>query len=130
MGFGVLLISQHLFLEILVEVVLGVHAGSVKIKKYMHSDVVIMHLLHKEFIKDCLCWYAYRELFVHNESMVERVVGSTSSANNVYGVANDSSNPYRHMVIDATRMNQGNVSQCPIIEEELNIDVARFSLLA
>jgi hypothetical protein len=31
-GFRVLLISQHLFPEILLETVLGVHAGSVKIK--------------------------------------------------------------------------------------------------
>jgi len=31
-GFRVLLISQHLFPEILLEAVLGVHAGSVKIK--------------------------------------------------------------------------------------------------
>jgi hypothetical protein len=30
------------------------------------------------------------------------------------------------MVIDAMRMNQGNVNQCPIIEEEPNTDVARF----
>jgi len=28
--------------------------------------------------------------------------------------------------MDAMRMNQGNVSQCPIIEEESNADVARF----
>jgi len=32
MGFKVLLISQHLFLEILLEAVLSVHAGSVKTK--------------------------------------------------------------------------------------------------
>jgi uncharacterized protein (DUF433 family) len=32
MGFRVLLILQHLFSEILLEVVLGVHTGSVKIK--------------------------------------------------------------------------------------------------
>jgi len=32
MGFRVLLISQHLFLEILLEAVLSVHAGNVKIK--------------------------------------------------------------------------------------------------
>ena len=31
-GFRVLLISQHLFPEILLEAVLGVHAGSVRIK--------------------------------------------------------------------------------------------------
>jgi len=58
--------------------------------------------------------------------MVERVVGSTSSANNVHEVGNDNSNPYRNMVMDAMRMNQGNVSECPIIEEEPNADAARF----
>jgi hypothetical protein len=31
-GFRVLLISQHLFPKVLLEAVLGVHAGSVKIK--------------------------------------------------------------------------------------------------
>jgi hypothetical protein len=30
------------------------------------------------------------------------------------------------MVMDAMRMNQGNVSQCPIVEEEPNADAARF----
>jgi len=39
-----------------------------------------------------MCWYAYEELFVHNKSMGERVVRSTSSASNVHGVANDNSN--------------------------------------
>jgi hypothetical protein len=34
MRFRVLLISQHLFLEILLEAVLGVYAGSVKIKSF------------------------------------------------------------------------------------------------
>jgi hypothetical protein len=58
--------------------------------------------------------------------MEERVVGSTSSANNVHGVANDNNNPYRNMIMDAMRMNQGNVSQCPIVEEEPNTDAARF----
>ena len=31
-----------------------------------------------------------------------------------------------NMVMDAMRMNQGNVSQCPIVEEEPNADAARF----
>ena len=44
-------------------------------------------------MEDYLCWYAHGELFVSNESMVERVVGLTSSASNVQGVANDNSNP-------------------------------------
>jgi hypothetical protein len=34
------------------------------------------------------------------------------------------------MVMDAMRMNQGNASQCPIVEEEPNADAARvFDLL-
>ena len=69
-----------------------------------------------------MCWYAHRELFVPNKSIVERVVGSTSSASNVHRVVNDNSNPYKNMVRDAMRMNQSNVSQCPIIEEEPNAD--------
>jgi hypothetical protein len=92
-GFRVLLISQNLFLKILLEAVLGVHAGNVKIKKYLHPDIVMMHSLHKGFMEDYLCWYAYRELFVRNESMAKRVVGLTSSASNMQGVANDNSNP-------------------------------------
>jgi hypothetical protein len=58
--------------------------------------------------------------------MGERVVGSTSSAFNVHEAANDNTNPYRNMVMDAMRINQGNVSQCPIIEEEPNADATRF----
>jgi len=58
--------------------------------------------------------------------MGERVVGSTSSASNVHEVANDNTNPYWNMVVDAMRMNQGNVSQCPIIEEEPIADATRF----
>ena len=98
-------------------------------KQYLHLDVVMMHLLHKEFIEDYQCWYAHGELFVHNKSMGERVVVSTFSASNVQGVANDNSNPYRNMVMDAMRMNQGNVSQCPIVEEEPNADATRFFYL-
>jgi hypothetical protein len=76
----------------------------------MHPDIVMMHLLHKGFMKNYLCWYAHREVFVRNKRMRERVVGSTSSASNVQGVANDNSNPYRNMVMDALRMDQGNFS--------------------
>ena len=57
------------------------------------------------------------------------MVGSTSSASNVHEAANDNTNPYRNMVMDVMRMNQGNISQCPIIEEEPNTDAARFFYL-
>jgi hypothetical protein len=97
-----------------------------KNKKFMHQDVVMMHLLTKRFMENYLCWYAHGELFVPNESMIERVVGSTSSASNVHEVVNDNSNSYRNMVMDAMRMNEGNVSQCPIIEEEPNAYATRF----
>jgi len=97
-----------------------------KNKKFLHPDSVMMNLLTKGFKEDCLCWNAHEELFVPNESMVERVVWSTSSASNMYKVASDNSNPYRNMVMDAMRMNQGNVSQCPIVEEEPNANATRF----
>jgi len=97
-----------------------------KNKNFLYQDVVTMHLLTKRFMKDYLCWYAHRELFVPNESMVERVVGSTSSASNVHEDGNDNSNPYRNIVMDAMRMSEGNVSECPIVEEEPNADAVRF----
>jgi hypothetical protein len=97
-----------------------------KNKKFMHQDVITMHLLTKGFMEDYLCWYAHGELFVPNESMVERVVGSTSSASNMHEVRNDNSNPYRNMVMDAMRMSEGNVSECPIVEEEPNANETRF----
>jgi hypothetical protein len=71
-------------------------------------------------------WYAQEEVFVSKRRMEERVVGSTSSASNVHETTNDNINPYRNMVMDAMRMNQGNVNQCPIIEEEPNANAARF----
>jgi hypothetical protein len=95
-------------------------------KKYLYPDVVTMHLLHKGFMENYQCWYAHGEVFVSKRRMEEMVVGSTSSTSNVHEAANDNTNPYRSMVMDAMRMNQGNVSQCPIIEEEPNEDAARF----
>ena len=85
-----------------------------------------MHLLQKGFMEEYLCWYAHGEPFVPHETVVERMFGSTSSASNVHGVVNDNSNPYRTMVMDGMRMNQGYVGQCPIIDEEPNADAAMF----
>jgi hypothetical protein len=44
----------------------------------------------------------------------------------MHEVGNENSNPYRNMVMDVMRMSEGNVSECPIIEEEPNADAARF----
>jgi hypothetical protein len=98
-------------------------------KKYLDPDVVMMHLLHKGFIENYRCWYAHGEVFVHKKRMGERVVGSTSSASNVHEAANDNTNPYKNMVMDTIRMNQGNVYQWPIVGEEPNTDAARFFYL-
>jgi len=94
--------------------------------KFLHQDVVTMHLLTKGFMEDYLCWYVHGELFVPDESMEEQVVGSTSSASNMHEVGNENSNPYRNMVMDAMRMSEGNVRECPIAEEEPNTDATRF----
>jgi hypothetical protein len=54
------------------------------------------------------------------------MAGSTSSANNVYGVVEDNSNLYKNMIIDAMRMNQSHAGQCSIIDEEPNVDATKF----
>jgi hypothetical protein len=54
------------------------------------------------------------------------MVESTSSTSNVHGVINDHNNPYKTMYMDAMRMNQGHAIQCPVIDEEPNVDVAKF----
>jgi hypothetical protein len=77
-------------------------------------------------MKRYLCWFAYGEPYVPYETIVERIVRSTSNSSNVYEVVDDNSNPYRNMIIDAMRMNQGYVDQCPVIDEEPNVDATRF----
>jgi hypothetical protein len=52
--------------------------------------------------------------------MVGRMVGSTSSFNNVHRVVANNSNHYKNIIMDAMRMNQGHASQCPIVDEEPN----------
>jgi hypothetical protein len=58
--------------------------------------------------------------------MVERMIGSTSSASNVHRVVEDNSNPYRNMIMNAMRMNQSHVGQYSIIDEEPNVDATKF----
>ena len=60
------------------------------------------------------------------KTMVERMMGSTSSFNNVLEVVDNNSNPYRNMVIDVVRMNQSYVGQCLIVNEELDANMTRF----
>jgi hypothetical protein len=76
-----------------------------KNKKFLDPDVVMIHVLHKGFLEEYMCWYAHEKPFVPHETMVERMDWSTSSASNVYGVVNDNNNSYKTMVMDAMRMN-------------------------
>ena len=73
-----------------------------------------------------MCWYAHGEPFVPHETMVERMTESTSSTSNVHGIETNNNNPYRTIIMDTMRMNQGHAGQYPIVDEELNADVARF----
>ena len=108
------------------EAILSVHARGVKIKKFLDPDVVTIHLLHKGFMEEYLCWYANREPFVPHETMSQRMVETTSSASNVHGVVNNNGNSYRTMIMDTMRMNHGHVNQCSIIYEELNAYATMF----
>jgi hypothetical protein len=58
--------------------------------------------------------------------MIERMDESTFSASNVHEVETDNNNPYRTMVMDAMRINQRHISQCPIIDEEPNANTTKF----
>jgi hypothetical protein len=126
MGFRVLLITHYLIREILMETVLDVHASGVKIKNFIDTNVVTMHLLQKKGSWRNTCVGMHTENHMFLTFMVERMVGSTSSASNVHRVVDDNSNLYRNMVMDGIRMNQGHAGQCPILDEENNVDAARF----
>jgi len=76
-----------------------------KNKMFLDLDVVTMHLLPKRLMEQYLCWYAHGERYVPHETMVKKMVESTSNASNVHGVVDDNSNPYKNMVIDVMRMN-------------------------
>jgi hypothetical protein len=44
----------------------------------------------------------------------------------VHGVTNDNSNPYRNMIMDAMRMNQGYTGESLVVDEEPNADTTIF----
>jgi hypothetical protein len=76
--------------------------------------------------KKYLCWFAHSELYVPYKTMVEKIVRSTSNSSNVCGVVNANSNHYRSIVMDVMRMNQGDISECSIVDKETNADATKF----
>jgi hypothetical protein len=61
--------------------------------------------------------------------MIEKVVRSTFSSNNVHGGVDGNNNPYRNMIIDAMRMNRYYADQCLIVDEEPNVNATSFFFL-
>ena len=62
--------------------------------------------------------------------MVKRAVGSIFNSSNVHGVVDDNNNPYKNMIMDVMRMNQGYARKCSIKDEEPNAGVPMsFDLL-
>jgi len=100
-----------------------------KNKKFYDKDVTI-HLLQKKiFVKKYLCWFVYKESYVLYESMLEMIVGSTSSSSNIHEFANDNSNSYKRMVMDVMIMNQDysvEGSCIILLDEESNVYITRF----
>jgi hypothetical protein len=88
--------------------------------------MLLQYFSTREFMKKYLCWSAHREPYVLYEIIVERMVGPISSCSNMHEVVDDNSNPYKSMIIDAMRMNQGYAGENPIVDEESNVDVVSF----
>jgi hypothetical protein len=77
-------------------------------------------------MKKYLCWFTHEKPYVPYETMVERMVGSTSTSSNVCEVVDDNSNPYKSIVMDLMRIDLGYVGKCSSVDEEPNIDAIRF----
>jgi hypothetical protein len=97
-----------------------------KNKTFFNPNIVTVPLLQNMFMEKYLCWFALREPYVPYETVVERMVGSTSSFSNVHGVIDDNNNSYRSIVMDTMKMHQGYAGECSIIYEEQNTSMARF----
>jgi len=100
-----------------------------KNKKLHHNDVVMMHLLkivcRKIFVMVCTS----KKPYVPYKNMLDRMVCSTFSSNNIHEFVNDNSNPYRSMVMNTMRMNQGYSGEGLFnifLDEKSNIDATRF----
>ena len=86
----------------------------------------MMHLLKKTLIEIYLCWFVHGELYVLYMTILEKIVGSTSSSSNIHEVADDNSNRYRSMAMDEMIINHGYLGKGSRVYEEPNIDITRF----
>jgi hypothetical protein len=96
-----------------------------KTKKFHQLDVLMMHLLRKGFVEKYLCWFAYEEPYIPYKTMLERIVGSTSTFRNINEVVDDNCSRYRSMMIDTIKINYGYSGESSRVDEESNIDAVR-----
>jgi len=98
-----------------------------KNKKFLDTDVVTMHLLQKKVFGELLMLVCTRRTICSSRDQGRNDDWSTSNSSSIHEVLDDKNNPYRDIVIDAMRINQSYVGQCPIINEEPNADTIRFN---
>jgi hypothetical protein len=55
-----------------------------KNKKSHQSNDMMMHLLKKRFLEKYLYWFTHGEPYVPYETILERIVGITSSSSNIH----------------------------------------------
>jgi hypothetical protein len=130
MGLRVLLITHYPIQKNISEDSITCPCERCKNKKFLDLNVVTTHLLQKKIIEKYLCLFTPSEPYIPYETIIKRMVESTSSSSNVHWVIDDNSNPYRSMVIDVMRMNQGYTSEYSIIDDKQNADTTwLFDLL-
>jgi hypothetical protein len=55
-----------------------------KNKKFLDQDIVMMHLLQKEFIAKFMCWFVHKKPYVPYVTMIKMMVVSTFNFSNVH----------------------------------------------
>jgi hypothetical protein len=61
----------------------------------------MMCLLKIRYVEKYLRWFAHGESYVSYNTILERIVSSTSSSSNIHEVVNYNNNRYKSMVMDA-----------------------------
>ena len=69
-----------------------------------------------------MCLFALGESYVPNKTILERIVGTTSSCSNIYEVVDDNSNHYISIMMDAMRINHDYSGEYLSVDEKPNMD--------
>ena len=73
-----------------------------------------------------MCLFALGEFYVPNNTILERIVGTTSSCNNIYEVLDDNSNHYISIMMDVMRMNHDYSGEDLSVDEKPNMYAGRL----